>query len=91
MKIRLHPERLAAKYLGGWCVFVHNSDTASDKLANAIKDKYPASPNHLWLGLSGGIAKCDTKEEAEDLYSFFNSAPGTRATLYHDGETQYDD
>jgi len=91
MKFYSAPEQLAAKHLGGWCVFVHNTDTASDKLSNAIKDKYPTSPSHLWLGLSGGLAKCGTKEEAEDLYSFFNSTPGTGAILYKDGETQYDD
>jgi hypothetical protein len=91
MKTYPQPERLAAKHLGGWCVFVHNTDTASDKLFNAIKDKYPTSPNHLCIGMVGGLAKCDTREEAEDLYEFFNSAPGTRATLYHNGEIQYDD
>jgi hypothetical protein len=91
MKTYPHPERLAAKHLGGWCVFVHNTGEDSAALAKAIKEKYPSSFSHLYLGLFGEIAKCDTKEEAEDLYSFFNSAPGTRATLYHNGELQYDD
>ena len=91
MKTYPHPERLAAKHLGGWCVFVHNTREEYADLAKAINEKYPSSFSHLHLGLFSEIAKCDTKEEAVDLYEFFNSAPGTRAILYKDGETQYDD
>jgi hypothetical protein len=91
MKFYPRPEKLAAKHLGGWCLSVQKSDTDSDKLAVAIAAKYPDSPQLLVLGMAGGLAKCDTKEEAVDLYEFFNNAPGTRATLYHNGEIQYDD
>jgi hypothetical protein len=85
------PQNLAAKHLGGWCVYVHTSYTGDEpaEVTTALEEAFPDIKQYIAV-IFGGMFHFDTEEEADEFFAVFNRPPlyasGYYAMLYKDGD-----